>query len=94
MPEAIEARMETNSDLFSVADRVITEGERVRVRVGDREVAIISIEDLEFLEDVENKLDLLSVLTALQEAAKDKELVPWEEILANLKKERSLSNAL
>ena len=88
MPEAIEARMETNSDLFSVADRVITEGDRVRVRVGDREVAVISVEDLEFLEEVENDLDLLSALKELREAAEDRKFIPLEKILGDIIRSR------
>lgn len=41
-----------DSALSSVAIRVTQEGERVRLRVGDREVAVVSLEDLAFLEDV------------------------------------------
>lgn len=87
MPEPIEAKMDTSPDLFSVVDQVVTEGERVRIKVAGREVAIISLEDLEFLEDVENDLDLLAGLKALHEVAKDKLVIPWEEILANLKRD-------
>ena len=62
MPEAIEARMDSSpTDLSSVADRV-EDGERVVIKIGTKEFAVISMEDLEFLEEVENNLDLLSAL--------------------------------
>jgi hypothetical protein len=85
--------IEHDSDLSSVADRVIQEGERVRVPVGDQEVAVISLEDLEFLEGVENDLDLMDALRELREASKDKQLIPWEELLANLKRDRQSDNS-
>ncbi len=84
MPQTIEQ----DTCLSSVATRVIQEGERVRLKVGDREVAVISLEDLAFLEEVENKLDLLDALEALQEAVKDKRLIPWDNVLEDLKKSR------
>lgn len=74
--------------LSSVADRVTQEGERVRLKVGDREIAVISLEDLDFLEDIENRLDLLDALEALQEATKDKRIVPWEELLEDIRRSR------
>lgn len=83
-----EITEQQDTSLSSVAERVIQEGERVRVRVGDREVAVISLEDLEFLEDVENDLDLLDALKELREAAKDKKLIPWEQILEDVKRGR------
>jgi hypothetical protein len=89
----MQASIEQDSALSSVADRVIREGERVRVRVGDQEVAVISLEDLEFLEGVENDLDLMDALRELREASKDKQLIPWEELLANLKRDRQSDNA-
>ncbi|AFM25852.1 hypothetical protein [Desulfomonile tiedjei] len=76
--------VEQDSALSSVASRVAEEGERVRLKVGDREIAVISLEDLDFLEDVENKLDLLDALEALKEASEDKRLIPWEELLKDL----------
>ena len=84
MPEVIEQ----DSALCSVANRVIRERERVRLRVGDSEIAVISLEDLDFLEGVEDKLDLLDALEALQEATEDKRLVPWEELLEEIKRGR------
>lgn len=60
----------------------------MRLRVADREVAVVSLEDLDFLKDVENKLDLLDALEALQEATEDKRLIPWEDLLKNVKQSR------
>jgi hypothetical protein len=95
MPEAIEARMETSpTDLSTVADRV-EDGERVVIKIGTKEFAVISMEDLEFIEDIENKLDLLAALQALQEAAEnDPKFIPLEKIIEDLKKERSLPDGL
>ncbi len=84
MIEAIEAQ---EMELSSVA-RAVKEGGRAKIKIGDQEFAIISLEDLEFLEDVENDLDLLEVLKAVREIAGNKQLIPWEELLANLKQDR------
>ncbi|MGB6065181.1 MAG: hypothetical protein WBG50_10250 [Desulfomonilaceae bacterium] len=84
MPQIVEQ----DSSLSSVANRVTEGGERVRLKVGDQEVAVVSLEDLDFLEEVENKLDLLDALEALQEAAEDKRLIPWEELLEDVKRSR------
>jgi hypothetical protein len=84
MPQTIEQ----DSTLSSVANRVTEAGERVRLKIGDREVAVVSLEDLDFLEDVENRLDLLDALEALQEAAEDKKLIPWDELLEDIKRSR------
>ena len=84
MIEAIEAQ---EMELSSVA-RTVKEGGRAKIKIGDQEFALISLEDLEFLEDVENDLDLLEVLKAVREIADNKQLIPWEELLANLKQDR------
>ena len=84
MPQSIEQDLA----LSSVVTQVTQEGERVRLRIGDREVAVVSLEDLDFLEDVENKLDLLDALRALQEASEDKRLIPWEELLEDVRRGR------
>jgi hypothetical protein len=78
---------EQDSTLSSAVSQV-EEGERVRLRVGDREVAVVSLEDLAFLEDVENNMDLLDALEALQEASEDKRLIPWEDLLEDVKRGR------
>jgi len=83
-----EITQQQDTSLSSAAERVIQEGERVRVRVGDREVAVISLEDLEFLEGIENDLDLLDALKELREAARDKKLIPWDQILEDVKRSR------
>jgi|GEM_PF-1122410 len=80
--------IEQDAALSAVATRVTVEKERVRLKVGDREVAVVSLEDLDFLEDIENKLDLLDALEALQEATEDKRLIPWEDLLEDVKRSR------
>jgi hypothetical protein len=79
---------EQDSALSSAVTRVTQGGERVRLKVGDREIAVISVEDLEFLEEIENRLDLLDALEALQEATKDKKIIPWEELLEDIRQSR------
>ncbi len=68
--------------------KVIEEGGRPKIKVGDRECALISIEDLEFLEEIENKLDLLDALESLREACEDKRIIPWDDLLRDLKQSR------
>jgi hypothetical protein len=80
--------IEQDSALSDVAARVTEEKERVRLKIGDREVAVVSLEDLDFLEDIENKLDLLDALEALKEATEDKRLIPWEDLLEDVKRNR------
>ncbi len=80
--------MEQDSALCSVAARVTQEGERVRLKVGDREIAVISLEDMDFLDDIENQLDVPDALEALQEATQDKRIIPWEELLEEIKRSR------
>jgi hypothetical protein len=85
-------RHDAETTFSSVANRVIREGERVRLKVGDLEVAVISLEDLDFLEEIENKLDLLDALDALEEAVKDKKLIPWEDILDEVRRNRDTAD--
>ncbi len=80
--------IEQDSALSSVVNRVTQEGERVRVKVGEQEIAVVSIEDLAFLEEIESKLDLLDALEALQEATRDKKIIPWEDLLQEIQRSR------
>lgn len=82
MPQAAEQYRD--DDLSAAVVRVRDDGERVKVRIGGVDVVLISPDDLEFLEDVENKLDLLSALESLQEAVKEKKFIPWADIVKEM----------
>lgn len=58
-------------------------GQRVTVRVGETEVAIVPIEDLRRIERLEDEEDLRDVRAARAEA-KRKGTIPWERVKASL----------
>ena len=77
---ASEARNDFSSTLNRVAyakDRVILH------RRGKDLVAIVPVEDLQFLEELEVRVDLDEARAALKEAAK-KGTIPWEKIKKDL----------
>ena len=77
---ASEARNDFSSTLNRVAyakDRVILH------RRGKDLVAIVPVEDLQFLEELEARVDLDEARAALKEAAK-KGTIPWEKIKKDL----------
>jgi PHD/YefM family antitoxin component YafN of YafNO toxin-antitoxin module len=62
-------------------DQVVLEGERIILqRNGKAVAALVSIEDLEILEQLEGKLDLEAAQEALQEPG----TVSWESVKASL----------
>lgn len=75
---ATEARQE-----FSEAiNRVAYGGERVIVhRRGKDVAALVSIEDLRFLEELEDRMDVEAARAAM---AEEGESVPWEQVKAEL----------
>ena len=57
----------------------------VLTRRGKDLVALVPIEDVRFLEDLEDRLDLEEARTALEEAGSDSEKpIPWENLKAEL----------
>jgi len=77
---ASEARNDFSSTLNRVAyakDRVILH------RRGKDLVAIVPVEDLQFLEELEARVDLDDARAALKEAGK-KGTIPWEKIKKDL----------
>ncbi|MEW6347690.1 MAG: prevent-host-death family protein [Thermodesulfobacteriota bacterium] len=69
-------------------EQSIRTGERVRVRQNGVDVAaVIPIEDLEFLEQVEEDYDVLEAMEAIDEVSKGGKLIPWEVLRAELLKE-------
>ncbi len=72
---------------MDVIEESIRTGERIRVRRDGVDVAaVIPIEDLEFLEQVEDDYDLLEAMEAIDEVAKGGKLIPWEVLKAELLK--------
>lgn len=60
-----------------------TQGERVRVRIGRRRVAIVPVEDLRFLERLEDEEDLRDV-RAFRAEAMSNGTIPWDQVKASL----------
>ena len=79
MTEVAVTKLRTTiSDLL---DRVVHHGERVAVeRYGKRVAALVSSEDLELLEAIENRMDIEAARRALREPGRRS----WDEIRAEL----------
>ncbi|HKA53366.1 MAG TPA: type II toxin-antitoxin system prevent-host-death family antitoxin [Candidatus Binatia bacterium] len=67
-------------------DRVATKGERIVLhRQGKNVAALIPVEDLALLEELEDRLDLEDFRAAKEEWEREgKKTVPWEKIKADL----------
>jgi prevent-host-death family protein len=77
---------EARKDLSETLNRVRYEGSRVVLhRRGKNIAAIVPVEDLELLEEIEDRIDLVEVKKALRESRK-KGTIPW----STLKKELGL----
>ncbi len=75
--------VKARDQLAEIINRVAYGKERIALtRRGKAVVAIVRIEDVELLEQMENRLDLEEARAALAEA-KEKGTVPWETIKAD-----------
>ena len=75
---------EARSHFADIINRVGYKGERIVLRKHDKKlVAMIPIEDLELLEAIEDKIDVLEAEAALAED-EGKEPRPWEEVKKEL----------
>lgn len=83
--EAIPLESSVARDNFAdTLNRVSYIKERVVIRRHGRDVAaVVPIEDLQFLEEIEDRLDLEEAITALKEADGE-ELIPWEKVKKDL----------
>jgi len=83
--EAIPLESSAARDNFSdTLNRVSYKKERVVIRRHGKDVAaVVPIEDLQFLEKMEDRLDLEEALAALKEA-EGEELIPWERVKKDL----------
>ena len=74
--------MKARDRLSALVKRAASEKERVVLTVRGRELAaLVPIEDLRLLEELEDRLDLDDARAALAEARKEG-TVPWEQIKA------------
>jgi len=74
-----------SDDLSRSVDRAVTGKERVKIHRGGKDVAaVIPIEDLELLEELEDRLDLLEAFDAIEEARLNGGIMPWEQFKAEL----------
>ncbi|MBI5445873.1 MAG: type II toxin-antitoxin system Phd/YefM family antitoxin [Deltaproteobacteria bacterium] len=68
-------------ELSEALRRVETEGERIVLEQDGRPMgALVSLEDLRFLEELEDRIDLEEARRALEEPGS----IPWEELKAEL----------
>jgi len=83
--EAIPLESSVARDNFAdTLNRVSYKKERVVIRRHGRDVAaVVPIEDLLFLEEIEDRLDLEEALASLKEA-EGEELIPWEKVKKDL----------
>ena len=75
---------ELRSSLSEILNRVAFGKERVTIaRHGKNLVALVPLEDLQLLEDLEDRIDLEKTRAALEEA-KAQGTIPWEKVKADL----------
>ncbi len=75
---------EARETLADILNRVAFQGERiVLLRHGKEAAALVSVEDLKALEELEDHLDNEAADVALMEA-EEKGTVPWEEVKKRL----------
>ena len=66
--------------LSDLGNRVSLRGERIVVeRRGKNLFALVPVEDVEFMERLEDKMDLEAI-----RASKDEPTIPWEKVKKNL----------
>ena len=85
MRRAVEVRRTPDAvlatRLLQAATRA-SQGERVRVRIGRRRVAIVPVEDLLFLETLEDEEDLRDVRASRAETER-RGTIPWDQVKAS-----------
>lgn len=76
---------EAREVLGGIVNRVSLRGERVTISKNGKDVAaIVPLEDVRLLEEIEERMDLEEACAALAEARK-KGLVPWTKLKAELR---------
>ena len=75
---------EAREHLATIINQVAFGGERVRLtRHGKAVAAVVPIEDVEFLEDLEDEIDLELAREALADP-ENQTTIPWEEVKRDL----------
>ena len=75
---------EAREQFATIINRVAFGGERVRLtRHGKAVAAVIPIEDLDLLEEIEDEIDLAELEGALADPA-NRERIPWEDVKRQL----------
>lgn len=74
------------TELAEALRRVRTEGDRVVLEQdGEPVAAVVSVEDLRFLEQLEDRADLEAYRVAMEEWERDgRKTIPWEQVRADL----------
>ena len=64
----------------NIFSKVVHNGERVRIPKYDEEVYLISKEDMELLQTIEDSVDIMLADEVMERIRKGKEkIIPWEE---------------
>ncbi len=72
---------DVRNDFAETLNRVRSKGERVLVeRRGTGVAALVPVEDLELLQELEDRIDLAAARKALKEAGR----IPWEKVKKDL----------
>jgi|GEM_PF-650165 len=71
---------------FEEAFRQLDEGERVVMSIEGRDIALISVEELQMIEEREDRIDLEAVEAALAEGG---EPIPYEKFVEEMKRKRA-----
>ena len=75
---------EARDDFATIINKVAFGGERVRLtRHGKAVAAVVPVEDLRLLEELEDAFDLADLETALADPA-NRERIPWEDVKREL----------
>ena len=75
---------EVRDSLADLVNRVVYGHERVVLtRRGKQLAALVSLQDLELLEELEDKLDLVAAMAALQDP-ENRQRISWEQVKAEL----------
>ncbi len=79
--EASVSTMEARRNLADLLNRVLYRNERVVISRRDKNLAaLVPLEDLEFLEELEDRMDIEAARKALRERGS----IPWEKVKADL----------
>ena len=84
-------KLTAREDIQSAVDRAASNKERVKVVCGGKEIAaVIPLEEAwSYLEELEDRLDVLEALEAIAEAKQEGGIIPWRELSLPCKKSLS-----